>query len=189
VHVARKTNFLECENAFPESENWYLAQLKPNGFDRAVLNLNRQAYRTFMPMRDLSTQQNGRVKTQRKPLFPGYVFTQILPEKSDWRAINNTYGVARLVALSGGRPSLVPRDLMQCLFDRTDGDGTLLAPKELRAGDTVRIVSGPFAEQIAMIEDVKPNDRVVLLMGLMGRSVRTQISPSQLDIVQHGSIS
>ena len=33
-----------------ESGAWYVAQLKPNGFDRAVANLTRQGFQTFMPM-------------------------------------------------------------------------------------------------------------------------------------------
>ena len=29
---------------------WYVAQIKPNGFERAVINLSRQNFETFMPL-------------------------------------------------------------------------------------------------------------------------------------------
>ncbi len=165
-----------------DSRDWYLAQLKPNGYDRAVLNLNRQGYPTFMPLREGVARRNGKIVSACKPLFPGYVFTQVCPEQQNWRAINNTYGVARVVSLQAGRPAQVPCGLMEALYDRTDDDGLMIAPQSLKCGDTVRIIAGPFVDHIAQIEKVDESERVTVLMGLMGRSVRTQITSRQVEL-------
>jgi transcriptional antiterminator RfaH len=170
------------EDAF-ESRFWYLAQLKPGGFVRAVANLHRQDFSTFMPVREASIRRNGRVRPARQPLFPGYLFTQVLPDHQNWRAINSTYGVARLVSLDRGRPTPVPPAFMEELHRRTDAQGVLGAPEDLKPGDTVRIISGPFAQQIAQIEAAETKDRVILLMQLMGRVVRTQTSARQLEVI------
>lgn len=162
---------------------WYLAQLKPGGFDRAKTNLRRQNFQTFMPVRATSLRRNGKIVPAQKPLFPGYLFTQVLPDRQNWRAINSTYGVARLVSLGQGKPTPVPADFMTDLFCRTDAEGLLGAPEDLKPGDRVRIISGPFSQQIAEIEAAESKDRVILLMALMGRAVRTQVSAHQLEAV------
>jgi len=171
----------------PEKESrdtdWFLVQLKPNGFERAKLNLARQDYETFMPVQEISQRCRGRLSLAIRPLFPGYLFVQIPPFRRDWRAINNTYGIARLVALQGGRPTEVPSDLMLALRARTDPKGHLQAPDNLVAGEQVRIIGGPFAQHVAEIETVVPGDRVVLLMQLMGRLVRTKVAPGALEVL------
>ena len=179
-HDNNKTFATDAQAVF-DARYWYLAQLKPGGFERAITNLHRQSYATFMPARDTSIRRNGRLTTVRKPLFPGYLFTQVLPDRQDWRAINNTFGVARLVSLSEGKPTAVPADIIQTLHARMDENGILGAPENLHPGDKVRIISGPFAERLAEIDTVKPGDRVFILMDLMGRAVRMQASASQLE--------
>jgi transcriptional antiterminator RfaH len=160
---------------------WYLAQLKPGGFERAVVNLQRQGFSTLMPVRDTSTRRNGKLATSRKPLFPGYLFTQVAPGRQSWRVINSTYGVARLVSLSGSEPTPVPDGIMATLQVRMDENGVFGAPEDLKPGDTVRIIVGPFAQQLAIIETVEPGDRVFILMDLMGRAARLQASAIQLE--------
>jgi len=78
---------------------WYLAQLKPGGLDRAVVNLARQGFDSLMPVREETRRRAGRWRTIAKPLFPGYLFVKVPAGRQDWRAINATYGVSRLVAL------------------------------------------------------------------------------------------
>lgn len=166
-----------------DSRFWYLAQLKPGGLDRAETNLNRQNFKTFMPVREASARRNGKIVHAHKPLFPGYLFTQVQPDQQQWRAINSTYGVARLVSLGQGRPTPVPAAFMAELFCRTDATGVLGAPENLKAGDSVRIISGPFSQQIGRIASAESNDRIFLLMELMGRAVRTQVSATQLEVI------
>ena len=38
--------------------SWYVAQLKPNGFYKAQLNLVRQGFECFMPMRKVTEGNN-----------------------------------------------------------------------------------------------------------------------------------
>ena len=181
LDLSRQTISSEREPAQSVCDDWYLAQLKPNGYERAHLNLNRQGFRTFMPVRAATVRKRQRLASVLRPLFPGYIFIQLPQQTSDWRSVNNTYGVARLVALSGGRPSQVAPALMQALFDRTAPDGTWKAPEALQTGDKVRIISGPFAATLAEVGAVPEKDRVILFLDLMGRSIRMQADPGQLE--------
>ncbi len=175
--------FKEGLDQVAENSHWFIVQLKPNGFERAKKNFARQHFKTFMPMQEISISRRGRLTETIRPLFPGYLFVQISPTMPDWRAVNNTYGVSRLVSLGGGRPTEVRSDLMNALRMSCDIECRLRASENLSVGKKVRIVVGPFSQHIAEIEAVAPGERVILLMQLMGRLVRTEVEPGALEIL------
>ena len=50
---------------------WYAAQLKPNGFNKAKLNLIRQGFDCFMPMRNVTIRHARKLKRRNTSYFPG----------------------------------------------------------------------------------------------------------------------
>lgn len=160
-------------------ERWYLAQLKPNAAAIAQRNLERQGFRTFLPVEEGTRRHRGRFVTAERPLFPGYVFVAFDAEHGPWRQINSTRGIARLVSF-GRDPAPVPRALMARL-----GEGGAAAqarvPRALpRPGDRVRVTKGPFADFLAEIERVAPDRRVWILLELMGGRARVSVDRGQL---------
>ncbi len=169
--------------AVEPDDRWYLAQLKPSGFDRARTNLARQGFASFMPMQKVTRPRCERFSEISRPLFPGYLFVRIPPDQTRWRAINSTYGVARLVALRDRYPSVVPSALIAGLRARCDLNGRLVPVNDLHAGTRVRIVSGPFADTIATIDAVPEAGRAWVLMEMMGQTIRTAVTPRDLERV------
>lgn len=156
-------------------QDWYLAQCKPKGEQIALRNLKNQDFLVFLPMQRLTQRKGGSFKTRLCPLFPGYIFVSQDPDAGQWRKINNTRGVARLVRL-GAKPTPVPRSIMDQLFGRCDARGVFQQNATLIAGDNATIIHGPFAGTIARIVDVGPNQRLQLLLNIMG-----QISTLKID--------
>ncbi|MGR3291347.1 MAG: transcriptional activator RfaH, partial [Paracoccaceae bacterium] len=113
--------------ATAENDHWYLVQLKPGGFERARINLARQSFVSFMPMHEVTRKKLNRFVREICPLFAGYLFVRIPPDKPHWRAINCTYGVAHLVALHVGIPTRVPAALIAGLRARCDAESRLIA--------------------------------------------------------------
>ena len=60
-----------------DKQKWYVAQIKPNGFDRAVANLARQGFLTFSPMQKKTVRHARQLKNLLQPVFPGYLFVQL----------------------------------------------------------------------------------------------------------------
>lgn len=154
---------------------WYLAQLKPNGLSLALRNLARQNVTVFAPTETRTSRRAGKFITRPGPVFPGYVFVQIDRETGSFRAINGTRGVSRLVAL-GSEPSIVPSAVMSALFSRYGGDAEEAPTTDLQPGQLVDIVTGPMANFTAKIEALAPNDRVIVLLDLMGRMSRVTLN-------------
>ena len=82
------------------------------------------------------------------------MFIRFDPASAPWRAINSTYGVARLVTFEGHRPQTVPTALVEALQARCDEDGVLVPPEALEPGTAVQLTTGPFAQFVATVHSV-----------------------------------
>ncbi len=133
-------------------------------------------------MQEETRRVRGKFLTKLRPLFPGYLFVAIDSVKGGWRAVNSTLGVTRLVSV-GETPVIVPARLVSDLMLRCDPDGKLLPARTLQPGDRVTVINGPFADFAASIERLAPDQRVWLLLDLMGRKTRVAVDPEQLRAV------
>jgi len=164
------------------SKKWYLAQVKPNRFKVAQENLVRQKFDVFCPVVERSQRNRAKFKPQLCPFFPGYLFVSFDPMKTQWRTINSTYGVSKLVSFNSLEPSPVPEELIAKLMLRCDSDGRLLPPSTFKLGDEVTVVGGPFTDFVTNIEKVDPDQRLWVLLDIMGRKTRVAISANDLQI-------
>lgn len=155
------------------SQNWFVAQLKPNGLAMAQRNLDRQGLQHFAPLRHESVRTPRGMSRRARALFPGYIFVTLEPFSPEWRAINATRGISRLVVSDPRRPRPLPDGFLDALRARCDASGTLMhsPPETFAPGDRVRILSGPFAEIVAVVEHLDDTSRLRLMMDLMGQKV------------------
>ncbi|TMV05645.1 transcriptional activator RfaH [Ruegeria sediminis] len=154
------------------SKVWLLAQAKPNMLPRAQHNLENQGFRLFIPQIRETRRSGGRFSEKISPLFPGYVFVQADLSSGPWRKINSTYGVSRLVSFTRDRPAIVPADLITDLRSRFSAGMDTPPEDSLAAGSEVQIIHGPFAGFAAKVESVAANDRIWLLLDVLGRETR-----------------
>ena len=157
---------------------WFLAQLKPNSHNIAQRNLVRQGFETFLPMQDETKRVREKFVTHLRPLFPGYIFIALDMLQGQWRSVNSTAGITRLVSL-GAAPTPVPSGLLRALQQRHASDAdTAFSP-----GDQVTVTQGPFAHFVATIESIAPDRRVWVLMDLMGAQTRVGVASDHLKAV------
>ena len=143
---------------------------------KAAFHLRRQGFKVFLPRYRKRRRHARRVDTVAAPLFPRYLFVALDPKVSLWRSILSTVGVRDLVRF-GSAPAAVPEHVITGLRDRADAEGFVPTTPvdDLRAGDPVRIVSGPLSDVEALFECVTDAQRVTLLLDLLGRRVRYQV--------------
>jgi transcriptional antiterminator RfaH len=149
--------------------NWFAAQIRPNGTKIAQRNLERQGFLVFAPLLELTHKRRGKFVTILQPLFHGYIFVQFDPDTAPWRSINGTYGVSRLISFrTENLPTMIPPSLIAELKLRCDKNGVYQAVSMLEPGDQVRITRGPFAEFSATVTRLSSQDRVWLLLDILG---------------------
>ena len=163
------------------SKEWFVLQFKPNSHHQAKKNLNQQGFETFLPFCKTTSRKASRFISTTKPLFPGYMFIKFDREKTRWHKINNTYGVSRLITFNSNLKS-IPSKFVDDLMKRYDPSGNLVPMKKLKKGDHVTVIKGPFADFIATVEKYEADERIWILMDLMGRKAKIQTPSDNLTL-------
>ncbi len=151
--------------------DWFVAQLKPNSHRIAERNLLRQGFDVFCPKESITKRAGSRFRPATRLLFPGYLFVRIDWSRGDWRRVNSTTGVTKLVQ-SGDHPVATPVGLVDALRAHCNAEGTWNGLVDVQPGDHVRMTSGPFAEFLAEVENVDAAGRAHILITLMERQIR-----------------
>lgn len=159
--------------------DWYLIQIKSNSYKIAERNLNRQGFKTFMPLLEKTNKGRSKFTNCIKPLFPGYMFVGSEDNIDWWRKINNTLGVSRLLSY-GGEPKALPEELISNLISRCDKFGLLIKSKTPAIGDSIMLMKGAFTDLVATIETIDEKERIWVMMELMGRHTRIQLTTELL---------
>ena len=161
--------------------NWYLVQLKPNGHRLAKANLERQGFKTFLPLQNVTKRSAHKFVDRNVPLFPGYMFVELDTAQNAWRKVNSTLGVARIVSL-GGTPTPVPSAIVNEFISRCDDDGVLRPTHGLEVGQDVQVLRGPFANFVAKVEEISPDQRVWIMIDLLGQSSRISVAKDAIAL-------
>ena len=73
--------------------------------------------------------------------------------------------------MQGDRPSPVPVGVVETLIASTGGDGKLPFHPEIKLGQRVRLIGGPFAGQLGVLEQLGSLDRVRVLLQIMSSCI------------------
>ena len=161
-------------------KSWTIVQFKPNAHKFAERNLNQQGFNTFLPFEKVIKYKNQKYTFVKRPLFPGYMFVTFDKRNMDWHKINNTYRVSK-VLISNNMPYLLPDTFINKMVLQCNQSGVFLPNKNFSKGDLVRIISGPFDNFLATVESIDKNQRVWILIELMGQSTRALVKAEKLN--------
>jgi transcription elongation factor/antiterminator RfaH len=168
--------------ALAEGECWFVVHTLPHQEKRAQAQLENQHYRTFLPKRQKTVRHARRLSTVVAPFFPRYMFVVLDPERHQWRAINGTRGVAGLLR-NGDRPCPVPPGIVETLLASAGPDSVLHLRPQFNVGDPVRLIAGPFAEQLGILDRLDDGGRVRVLLDMLGRRVPILVEGHQVGRV------
>ena len=141
-------------------KNWYLIKTKPRQEKKAKQNLENQGYVAFCPI----TKINNKLVI----LFPSYLFVQLNEKTQKFSPICSTKGVSYFVKF-GSNFAKVPTGVIK--FIKTNQHITtekLINLSKFKPGDKVQISDGSFKNYMAIFKCYKSDERVILLMNLLG---------------------
>ena len=141
-------------------KNWYLIKTKPRQENIAKQNLENQSYLIFCPI--------AKMNNKLIVLFPGYLFIQLNDKTQNWSPINSTKGVSHFVKF-GLNFAKVPTSVVEFIKNNQHiTTEKLINLKKFKPGDKVQISDGVFKNWVAIFKCYKPDERVILLMNLLG---------------------
>ena len=165
-------------NAYSQDQ-WAVVNTHPQKEHLALLHLKRQQFIGYCPRIRRRIRHARRSKDVLRPLFPGYLFVKLDPDRNKWRPILSTIGVRTLIC-KGERPSILPRGFVEELMQR-EREGVVVAPESsYQPGQAVRFAGGPFDGLIASVLSVSEKERLWVLLQLLQGQIRVQVHANQV---------
>ena len=161
-----------------EKAAWYLVYTKPRQEQTALVNLERQGYSCYLPRLHMEKIRSQRATVVVEAMFPRYLFVRLGSDggSKSWAPVRSTLGVERLICF-GARPARVDDALVGLLRQREQAQPTQTL---FQPGERVCIASGPFAGIEAVFHTGNAQQRVLILLEVLGKTVPMHIEAAQL---------
>jgi transcriptional antiterminator NusG len=123
----------------------------------------------------------GQKRTTSRKMFPGYLFVEMDLDDETWHIVQNTPKVTSFVGGDKQHPNPIPEDEVRAMRNQIE-EGVLKPKSRVRfaEGESVRVIDGPFANFVGVVEEVKPEkSKLKVAVSIFGRA-----TPVELDFVQ-----
>ena len=161
------------------SKSWIVARNKPNQDKIALINLEQQNFEFFQPTFKTMSKRQNKFKEIIKPVFPGYIFIAINLEEKNWHKINNTRGISSIIVFGNEIP-LIRCELIKELQYRFSLNNDPKTVDQFKTGMNAEITNGPFAQLIGKIEEIDADQRIWILLDILGTQTRVSINKLNL---------
>ena len=151
---------------------WYLIKTKSRQEKIAKANLENQNYDVYCPF--------AKIDNKTVALFPGYLFINLDEKAQNWSPIKSTKGVLNFVRF-GLNFAQVPDTIVKFLkANELISKEKLNNLNRFKSGDKIQITDGVFKNCIAIFKSYKSEERIILLMKVLGQQQAINIKQELL---------
>ncbi len=161
-----------------EVVSWYVAHTRPRCEKKLTDYCGRQGFKFTLPLYKSVKKYRGKTEVFLKPLFPGYVFLQLL--KRQRQPVYQSDYVANLLEPPDQREFQQQLDDILAALD-TELE-VRLAPT-ITAGVKVRIKSGPLQGIEGWVESRRGMTEVQLRLDFIGQAAAVKMSAEILELI------
>lgn len=171
----------------PQERNWYVIHTY-SGYEESVaknlkqrvqsLGMEDKIFNVIVPKEKKIKIKNGKRVVVEEKIYPGYVLVEMIVTDDSWYVVRNTPNVTGFVG-AGTTPIPVSKEEIENLMKRM-GAKEPQYKIEVKVGDLVKIVDGPFKDFDGKVSEVdEERGKVKVLVNLFGRD-----TPVELDSLQ-----
>src|SRR3989338_4534268 len=156
----KSQKMLEVKNN--KERHWYAVHTY-SGYEDAVarylkqrvdsLSMNDKIFNVLVPKETKIKIKNGKRRTAEEKIYPGYVLVDMVLTEDSWYVVRNTPRVTGFVGPDSVTPVPLSKDEIDALMARM-GNQEKKFKVELKVGETVKIIDGPFKDYDAKVADV-----------------------------------
>ena len=155
----------------------YENKVKAN-LEKAIENRNLESLiqDIQVPMEEVIEEKDGKQKVSLKKKFPGYVLVKMLMSDESWYVVRNTRGVTGFVG-PGSKPVPLSEEEVESM-------GVLEMPVDidLEVGESIKIISGPLMDSVAIIQEIVLEKRKIkALVDMFGRETLAELDFNQVE--------
>ena len=170
-----------------EGRRWYVLHTY-SGYEENVsrnlkqriesMDMEDKIFDVLIPTETKIKIKNGKRRTVREKIFPGYVLVNMVVNDASWYVVRNTPNVTGFVG-SGTTPTPISEDEIRALQQRMGVE----EPEykiDVAMGQAVKVNDGPFKNYEGKVSDIdEARGKVKVLINVFGRE-----TPLELDFLQ-----
>ncbi len=179
----------EAKEAKKNQKRWYIVHTY-SGYENKVkvnlekrieyMNMGDKIFRIEVPQKTVTQMKGGKKQEREEKIFPGYVLVEMIMDEDSWYVVRHTSGVTKFVG-SAKKPIPARDSEIKKIINRSSST-TQKIELDVKAGDKVRITSGPFADFIADIIEVYPDkSKLRANVSIFGRETPVELEYKQIN--------
>ncbi len=168
----------------PSTEKWYALYVQVNHEKEVTNRLEQKELSCFLPLLETWSKRRDRRKKIQLPMFPGYVFVQVMLDGSANLTLVKTPGALSLLHNSEG-PLSIPSYQIENLKTLILSTQPLQVHCYLKEGDLVRVMRGPLAGCVGILKRTDPKrGRLVVSVDIIKQSVSVELDLEDVEAVK-----
>lgn len=144
------------------------------------LEMNDKIFKIIVPKERSIKIRSGKRVTIEEKIYPGYVLVQMVMEPDSWYVVRNTPRVTGFVGSDSTNPTPLSFEEVESLMARM-GDTEPKVRFDIKIGETVRIIDGPFKDYDGKVAEVdEGRGRVKVMIPVFGRDTAVELDSLQI---------
>lgn len=186
---AEETAVAEAKDAKKNQKRWYIVHTY-SGYENKVkvnlekrieyMNMGDKIFRIEVPQKTVTQMKAGKKQEKEEKIFPGYVLVEMIMDEDSWYVVRHTSGVTKFVG-SAKKPIPARESEIKKILHRSSSQVEKIE-LDVKVGDKVRIISGPFADFDADIIEVYPDkSKLRASVSIFGRETPVELEYKQIN--------
>lgn len=186
---AKESAEKEAKEAKKNQKRWYIVHTY-SGYENKVkvnlekrieyMNMGDKIFRIEVPQKTVTQMKGGKKQEKEEKIFPGYVLVEMIMDEDSWYVVRHTSGVTKFVG-SAKKPIPARESEIKKILHRSSSQVEKVE-LDVKAGDKVRIISGPFADFDADIIEVYPDkSKLRANVSIFGRETPVELEYKQIN--------
>jgi len=179
----------EQKQAKKNQKRWYIVHTYSGHENKVKVNLEKRIeymnmgekiFRVEVPQKTVTQMKAGKKQEREEKIFPGYVLVEMIMDEDSWYVVRHTAGVTKFVG-SAKKPIPARDSEIKKIIHRSSSQ-TEKIELDVKAGDKVRIISGPFSDFVADIIEVYPDkSKLRANVSIFGRETPVELEYKQIN--------
>ena len=179
----------EAKEAKKNQKRWYIVHTYSGYENKVKVNLEKRIeytnmgdkiFRIEVPQKTVVQMKGGKKQEKEEKVFPGYVLVEMIMDEDSWYVVRHTSGVTKFVG-SVKKPIPVKESEIKRILHRTSSQVEKVE-LDVKPGDKVRIISGPFADFDAdIIEVYTDKSKLRANVSIFGRETPVELEYKQIN--------
>ncbi|NOY52984.1 MAG: UpxY family transcription antiterminator [Deltaproteobacteria bacterium] len=164
-------------------KNWYAVHTRSRHEKKVDTELKGKGVESFLPLYETLSRRRDRKKVIDLPLFSGYLFVHIVPERERILDVLKVKGVVRIIGRTSTELHAIPEAQIEAVRRFVESDVLISGHPYIKEGSRVRVKCGPLTGVEGVLQEKRGKHRLIIAVDMLQQAVSTEISVDEVEPV------